>query len=108
MTYFIKKRVFRWFFKLIRSNPSKLPMVRFWKFKESVAAKLTKNKDGALVMMMEGEDEVFPGFPRGHLLFASLSKLKHEIKNQMFNEAWRLLEEGKSNDEDVGYLKITM
>src|SRR3990167_5724224 len=106
--YFIKKRLLRLIFKFLKKNPATMPMVKYWKFKESVSAKVTKNKDGALVMMMEGEDEVFPGFPRGHLLFASLSKLKHEIKNQMFNEAWRLLEEGKSNDEVVGYLKITM
>ncbi len=68
-------------------------MVQYWKFKESVMAKVTTNKDGALVMKMDGEKEIFPGFPRGHLLFGSLSKLKHEVKNQIFNESWRKLEE---------------
>ncbi len=91
--YFIKKRILRFLYKLIRSNPNKMPMVQYWKFKESVMAKVTTNKDGALVMKMEGEKEIFPGFPRGHLLFGSLSKLKHEVKNQIFNESWRKLEE---------------
>lgn len=69
-------------------------MVQYWKTKESISAKVTTNEDGALVMKMEGEKEIFPGFPRGHLLFGSLSKLKHEVKNQIFNESWRKLEGG--------------
>lgn len=70
-----------------------MPMVRYWKFKNSVEAKVTTNEDGAYVMEMEGEDQPFPGFPRGYLLFGKLSKLKHEIKNQIFNETWRKLDE---------------
>lgn len=85
-----------------------MPMVRYWKFKESVPAKVTTNKDGALVMKMEGEDEVFPGFPRSHLLYGSLSKIKHEIKNQIFNESWRFLEEGATNEEVAHYVKKTI
>lgn len=69
-------------------------MSKYWKTKESQEAKVTRNKDGALIMKIMGEDEDFPGFPRGHLLFGKLSKLKHEIKNQIFNEAWRKLDEG--------------
>lgn len=72
-----------------------MPMVQYWKKNNGVvAAKVIKDKNGALVMKMEGEKEVFPGFPRGHLLFGTLSKLKHEIKNQIFNESWAKLEEG--------------
>jgi len=72
-----------------------MPMVQYWKKDNGVvAAKVMKNKEGALVMKMEGEKEVFPGFPRGHLLFGTLSKLKHEIKNQIFNESWAKLEQG--------------
>ena len=82
-------------------------MVKYWKFKESIPAKVTENKNGSLVMVMEGEDEVFPGFPRGHLLFGSLSKIKHEIKNQVFNESWRFLEEGATNEEVAYYIKKT-
>lgn len=106
--YFIKKRLLRLIFKFLKKNPATMPMVRYWKFKESISAKVTKNKDGALVMVMEGEDEVLPGFPRGHLLFGSLSKIKHEIKNQIFNESWRFLEEGKSNKEVSDYIKLTI
>lgn len=83
-------------------------MVKYWKFKESIPAKVTQSSNGSTVMIMEGEDEVFPGFPRGHLLFGSLSKIKHEIKNQVFNESWQLLEEGKSNEEVSDYIKETL
>ena len=71
-----------------------MPMVDYWKHKEAVLAKVTKTEDGRTVMIMEGEKYAFPGFPRGHLLFGKLSKLKHEIKNQIFNESWWKLEEG--------------
>ena len=74
-------------------TPNDMPMVQYWKKDHGiVAAKVMKNKDGALVMRMEGEKETFPGFPRGHLLFGTLSKLKHEIKTQIFNESWAILE----------------
>lgn len=68
-------------------------MVQYWKRGESVQAKVTK-EDGAIVMKMAGEKYTFPGFPRGYLLFGKLSKLKHELKNQLFNEGWRMLENG--------------
>lgn len=72
-----------------------MPMVQYWKRNNGVvAAKVMKDKNGALIMKMEGEKEPFPGFPRGHLLFGTLSKLKHEIKVQIFNESWAKLEEG--------------
>lgn len=72
-----------------------MPMVQYWKFKESVDAIVTLNKEGSVVMRMNGETEDFPGFPRGSLLFGQFSKLKHEIKNRIFNDSWKLLEEGK-------------
>ena len=72
-----------------------MPTIKYWKYKESVEAKVTRNKDGALIMKMVGEDYEFPGFPRGYLLFGKLSKLKHEIKNRIFNYAWEKLEEKK-------------
>ena len=81
----------RWFFKKIGKTPADMPMVRYWKTKAAVQAKVTTNEDGALVMHMEGEDHPFPGFPRGYLLFGALSKLKHEIKNQIFNACWELI-----------------
>lgn len=82
-----------------------MPMVQYWKTKDAVSAKVTTNKDGALVMMLEGEKEVFPGFPRGHSLFGTLSKLKHEIKNQIFNESWAKLEAGVSHETVIRDIK---
>jgi hypothetical protein len=67
-------------------------MVKWWQTKESVQAKVTTGEDGSYIMLMAGEKYPFPGFPRGHLLYGSLSKLKHEIKVQIFNENWWRLE----------------
>lgn len=67
-------------------------MVSWWMTKEAVQAKVTTAEDGSYVMWMEGEKYPFPGYPRGHLLYGSLSKLKHEIKNQIFNQNWWRLE----------------
>ena len=82
-----------------------MPMIQYWKYKLTEQAKVTYSKDGALVMKIAGEKEDFPGFPRGYLLFRKLSKLKHEIKNQIFNDSWRLLEEGKSEEEIAARIK---
>jgi hypothetical protein len=73
-------------------------MVKYWKTADSVQAKLTKGVDGSTVMQMDGEDHIFPGFPRGHILYGRLSKLKHEIKNQVFNDSWANLENGAPHD----------
>ena len=77
-----------------------MEMVQYWKTKNSIQAKVTKNKEGALIMYLEGEKYPFPGFPRGYLLYGKLSKLKHEIKNQIFNDSWAKLEKGMP-EEDV-------
>lgn len=78
-----------------------MPMVQYWKHKDKVQAKLMRAPDGSTIMQMDGEAFAFPGFPRGHLLFGSLSKLKHEIKNQIFNTLWAKLEVGLP-EEQVG------
>ena len=78
--------------------------VRYWKTKEAVQAKVTEI-DGVTTMYMEGEKYPFPGFPRGHLLFGKLSKLKHEVKNQIFNDSWAKLEAGVPTQEIVDDLK---
>ena len=70
-------------------------MVSYWKTKGMVQAKVTRAKTGETIMVMEGEKQIFPGMPRGYLLFGKLSKLKHEIKNQIFNWAWKELEDGE-------------
>ena len=73
-------------------------MVQYWKRSGAVQAKVMR-ENGAQVMQMDGEKYVFPGFPRGYLLFGKLSKLKHELKNQVFNHAWAWLEQGDSDRE---------
>ncbi len=80
-------------------------MVKYWRTKEAVAAKVVQTKEGHDVMYMEGEDYPFPGFPRGVLLFGQLSPLKHWIKNKIFNDAWRMLEEKKTDEEILSYLR---
>jgi len=76
------------FFK--RKN--KKEMVSYWQRQESVEAKVYKTKQGHYEMQMQGEKYPFPGHPRGNLLYGSLSPLKHEIKNQIFNDVWAMLE----------------
>lgn len=81
-------------------------MVRYWRTKDCVEAKLTK-KDGAAIMVMAGEDYPIWGFPRGHLLipaneqYGSLSILKHQFKNQIFNEVWDKIEKGVPKEQIV-------
>lgn len=100
----IKVYLQRKFFKLLGKTPATMPMVKYWKTKDVIEAKVTE-KDGVLVMLMQGEDYPFPGFPRGYLLFGKLSKLKHEIKNQIFNDSWALLEKGMDEKEVANVIK---
>lgn len=79
-------------------------MVSYWKHSDSVEAKLFKDKDGVMRMQMRGEKYLFPGYPRGSLLFGKLSPLKHQIKNKIFNETWALLEKNKSESEIRAHL----
>ena len=80
-------------------------MVKYWKKNESVAAKVIKSKEGHLIMQMEGEKYPFPTYPRGYLLFGKLSKLKHEIKNQIFNKSWKKLEDSVPKEEIIKDIK---
>lgn len=84
-----------------------MPMVKYWKSNESLEVKRMVSKDGSLIMRSPQEDYDFPGFPRTHSLFSTLSKLKHEVKNQVFNESWELLEQGK-NEEAIAHIKKTL
>lgn len=97
----------RLLFKILGKNPAKMPMVKYWKTGEAVQAKIT-TLNGAQVMWLEGEDYPFPGFPRGWLLYSTLSKLKHEIKNQIFNESWKLLEEGATDEEVATHVRAKL
>ena len=96
----IYMRLLRWWYR--NTSPADLEMVKYWKTQESVQAKVTTAPDGSTIMFMEGEKYPFPTFPRGHILFGPLSKLKHEVKNQIFNESWAKLEKG---EEIVPYIK---
>lgn len=80
-------------------------MVRYWKDKDAVEAKLIKTPEGHTIMYMEGEKYPFPGHPRGTFLYGNLSKVKHWIKNKVFNETWRLLGEQKDPEDIKTYLK---
>lgn len=79
-------------------------MVSYWKTKEAVEAKVVKAPEGHYIMWMEGEKYPFPGRPRGELLYGKLSPLKHQIKNKIFNTAWAMLEEQKSEKDIRDYL----
>lgn len=86
------------FLKKLRYKFFPVEMVSWWMHKEAVQAKVTQDKDGSYIMWMDGEKYPFPGYPRGHLLYGTLSKLKHEIKNQIFNENWWRLERNEPVD----------
>lgn len=84
-----------------------MPMVSYWKTQDKAAARVITLEDGSLGMHIEGEKYPFPGFPRGHSLFGSLSPLKHQIKNQVFNDAWAKLEAGEPHDKIIKEIKET-
>lgn len=79
-------------------------MVKYWKKTDAVQAKVMKI-DGVTYMQMDGEKYLFPGFPRASVLFGHFSKLKHEIKNQIFNESWAKLEEKATSKEIVKHIR---
>lgn len=99
-------KILRWWYR--KTSPADMPMVSYWKRTEAIGAKVTKAKDGSTIMIMEGEKHPFPTFPRGHILFGHLSKIKHEIKNQIFNESWAKLEEGVNKREIINDIKVKL
>lgn len=103
----MKIKLLRWWYRLFGKTPADMEMVSYWKKQGSVQAKVTE-KDGVTIMIMEGEKYPFPGFPRGYLLFGKLSKLKHEIKNQIFNDSWAKLERKIPDEEIIGEIKQTL
>ena len=109
--YKLKKWFLRKLFKILGKNPLSMPMVRYWKTSDSAVAKVFTDKNGVTVMKIEGEDELFEGFPRGHLIintpdvYSDFSKLKHEIKNQIFNESWAMIEAHRPFEEVIGHIK---
>lgn len=67
-------------------------MVKYFLTQDSARAKVLQDKDGALKMEIEGEKYLFPGFPRGPVLTGPLAKLKHKVKNMVFNQVFAELE----------------
>ena len=80
-------------------------MVQYWKTGDMARAKLTTLKDGSYAMVIEGEKYPLYGFPRGPVLYGPLARLKHMVKNLIFNEVWKLLEEGKTSEEVMEYVR---
>ena len=99
-----KNKIVRWFFN--RLYKFKLPeMVQYWKTGDLARAKLVILKDGEYAMVIEGEKYPLQGFPRGPVLFGPIARLKHLAKNLIFNQIWELLEQGKTNQEVMVYVK---
>lgn len=80
-------------------------MVQYWKTGDLARAKLVTMPDNSYAMLIEGERYPLYGFPRGPVLFGPLARLKHIAKNLVFNQVWKFLEEGTTNEEVMAYLK---
>ena len=78
-------------------------MVNYWKTGDMARAKLVVLEDGSYAMLIEGEKYPLYGFPRGPVLYGPLAKLKHLAKNLIFNQVWKMLEEGKTKEEITNY-----
>lgn len=91
----ILSAILRWYYRIFPRE-----MVQYWLRKETERAYVTKQR-GYFEMIIDGEKYPYPGFPRGHLLASALSKLKHQIKTELFNQSWADLEDGKDILEKV-------
>ena len=80
-------------------------MVQYWKTGDLARAKLTSSKGGSYMMVIEGEKYPLYGFPRGPVLFGPLARLKQMAKDLIFNEVWRMLEEGNTKEEVMSYVR---
>lgn len=103
----LRKKILGWFYKLRGITPVKMPMVQYWMHRVSVEARVV-NRGGSLEMDLEGERYPIRGLPRGHILFGKLSKLKHEIKNQIFNQSWHKLEAGEDKQVIINEIKDSL
>lgn len=68
------------------------PSVQYWKKSDKARAKVIKKDDGSFGMIIEGEKEIMPGFPRGHVLTGKLAEMKKAIKEQVFNATFAQIE----------------
>lgn len=75
-------------------TPVSMPMVQYWKYATATFGINRRQKDGHQMIYMQGEAHPLSGIPRSHMLYGKLSKMKHEIKNQIFNNSWARLDTG--------------
>lgn len=68
--------------------------------------------DGSFYMVLKGEKYPMAGFPRGSLIvnspnepFSKFSILKHKIKNEIFNESWKMMEDKIPNEKIIERFK---
>lgn len=105
----LKRKILTFFFnRWYLTHPPE--MVTWWKKTSAIEASLRMTDDGSHVMYMGnsrlgGEKYPFRGFPRGALLYGKLSPLKHQIKNQIFNDSWWKLENGEDPQTVVQDIK---
>lgn len=105
----LKRKVLTFFFnRWYLTHPPE--MVSWWKKTSAIEASIRRNANGHAEMYMGtsrqgGEKYPFPGFPRGSLLYGKLSPLKHQIKNQIFNDSWWRLEGGEDPKNVVKDIK---
>lgn len=94
----------RWLFnKLYRIHPPEY--VQYWKRGDKARAKLMVMEDGAYAMGIEGEKYPLMAFPRGPILFGAVQTIKTTAKNVLFNQVWKMIEEGYSNQAIGSYVK---
>lgn len=73
------------------------PMATHWKMRDASKAKVVTRPDGSFGMKIEGEEKVYPGFPRGHVLTGPLAVIKKRIKDAVFNQVFAEIEKMASD-----------
>jgi hypothetical protein len=92
------KKYFKWFYNVwYRFFPPE--MLDYTKHADGVPAKVIRMKDGSYGMQMKGEKYVQTGIPRGHILLGPLAKMKHKLKNMVFNQVFAELEKMSAEHE---------
>lgn len=98
-----KHKIIRLFFNNLYKI--RLPeFVSYWKKGDVSRAKLVTLEDGSYAMRIEGEKYPLYGFPRGPVLFGPLAKIKYLAKNLVFNQVWKMIEDGKPEEEIMNYI----
>lgn len=92
-------------YRLLKKNPATMDMVQYWKTRDTAQARVKRHPDGYQYMELENEKYPVMTLPRGYMLFGKLSKLKHVIKNGVFNDSWWALEKCVPEDEVISHAK---